>query len=178
MLIFVLGTTGQSKHLEGFRLGISDSAESVGGSIEYRAHVQDIGWQDWQANSSFAGTSGKAKSIQAVEFKLDGEIAQKYDIFYRAHVSNIGWLDWTKNGESAAGSVGCSIPIEAVEVAIAPKEVRMLLRWAQRLSLIHRFSLPSIARVSLLAGAGGALLRGTLPVPLVNLGHWLVWAYP
>ena len=117
----VLGTTGQSKHLEGFRLGISDSAESVGGSIEYRAHVQDIGWQDWQANSSFAGTSGKAKSIQAVEFKLDGEIAQKYDIFYRAHVSNIGWLDWTKNGESAAGSVGCSIPIEAVEVAISPK---------------------------------------------------------
>lgn len=117
----VLGTTGQSKHLEGFRLGVSDSTENIGGSIEYRAHVQDIGWQGWQANSSFAGTSGKAKSIQAVEFKLDGEIAQKYDIFYRAHVSNIGWLDWTKNGESAAGSVGCSIPIEAVEVAIAPK---------------------------------------------------------
>lgn len=117
----VLGTTGQSRHLEGFRLGISDSTESIGGSIEYRAHVQDIGWQDWQANSSFAGTSGKAKSIQAVEFKLDGEIAQKYDIFYRAHVSNIGWLDWTKNGDSAAGSVGCSIPIEAVEVAIVPK---------------------------------------------------------
>lgn len=117
----VLGTTGQSRHLEGFRLGISDSTESIGGSIEYRAHVQDIGWQDWQANSSFAGTSGKAKSIQAVEFKLDGEIAQKYDIFYRAHVSNIGWLDWTKNGDSAAGSVGCSIPIEAIEVAIVPK---------------------------------------------------------
>lgn len=117
----ILGTTGQSKQLEGFRLGVSDSTENIGGSIEYRAHVQDIGWQGWQANSSFAGTSGKAKSIQAVEFKLDGEIAQKYDIFYRAHVSNIGWLDWTKNGESAAGSVGCSIPIEAVEVAIAPK---------------------------------------------------------
>ena len=117
----VLGTTGQSKHLEGFRLGVSDSTKNIGGSIEYRAHVQDIGWQGWQANSSFAGTSGKAKSIQAVEFKLDGEMAQKYDIFYRAHVSNIGWLDWTKNGESAAGSVGCSIPIEAVEVAIAPK---------------------------------------------------------
>lgn len=117
----VLGTTGQSRHLEGFRLGISDSTESIGGSIEYRVHVQDIGWQDWQANSSFAGTSGKAKSIQAVEFKLDGEIAQKYDIFYRAHVSNIGWLDWTKNGDSAAGSVGCSIPIEAIEVAIVPK---------------------------------------------------------
>ena len=117
----VLGTTGQSKHLEGFRLGVSDSTKNIGGSIEYRAHVQDIGWQDWQANSSFAGTSGKAKSIQAVEFKLDGEIAQKYDIFYRAHVSNIGWLDWTKNGDSAAGSVGCSIPIEAVEVAIVPK---------------------------------------------------------
>lgn len=117
----VLGTTGQSKHLEGFRLGVSDSTKNIGGSIEYRAHVQDIGWQGWQANSSFAGTSGKAKSIQAVEFKLDGEMAQKYDIFYRAHVSNIGWLDWTKNGESAAGSVGCSIPIEAVEVAIVPK---------------------------------------------------------
>lgn len=117
----VLGTTGQSKHLEGFRLGVSDSTENIGGSIEYRAHVQDVGWQGWQANSSFAGTSGKAKSIQAVEFKLDGEIAQKYDIFYRAHVSNIGWLDWTKNGESAAGSVGCSIPIEAVEVAIVSK---------------------------------------------------------
>ena len=102
-------------------MGVSDSTENIGASIEYRAHVQDVGWQGWQANSSFAGTSGKAKSIQAVEFKLDGEIAQKYDIFYRAHVSNIGWLDWTKNGESAAGSVGCSIPIEAVEVAIVSK---------------------------------------------------------
>ena len=116
----LLGTTGQGRSLEGFTIATSDLADFEG-SISYRAHVQDIGWQDWQANGSFAGTAGQAKSVQAVEFRLDGELAQGYDIFYRAHVSKIGWLDWTKNDESAAGSVGCSIPIEAVEVAIVPK---------------------------------------------------------
>ena len=116
----LLGTTGQSKPLEGFTMAVSDLSD-IEGSISYRAHVQDIGWQGWQVDGSFAGTFGQAKSVQAVEFKLDAKLAQGYDIFYRAHVSKIGWLDWTKNGESAAGSVGCSIPIEAVEVAIVPK---------------------------------------------------------
>ena len=117
----VLGTTGQSRSLEGFAIGLSDLVADYSGSIEYRAHVQDIGWQSWKKDGSFAGTKGQSKRVEAAEFKLSGDLSEKYDIYYRAHVSSIGWMAWTKNGESAVGSVGCSIPVEAIEVALVPK---------------------------------------------------------
>ena len=117
----VFGTTGQSHSLEGFAIGLSDLVADYSGSIEYRAHVQDVGWQSWMKDGSFAGTKGQSKRVEAAEFKLSGDLSEKYDIYYRAHVSNIGWMAWAKNGESAVGSVGCSIPVEAVEVTLVPK---------------------------------------------------------
>ena len=116
----VLGSTGKSRNLEGFTVSFSDLA-ALDGSIEYRAHVRDIGWQDWRGNGEFAGTSGQSKRVEAAEFKLSGNLANEYDIYYRAHVSNIGWMGWSKNGESAVGSVGCSIPVEAIELALVKK---------------------------------------------------------
>ena len=38
--------------------------------IEYRVHVQDLGWQDWVKNGEQAGTTGKAKAIEAIQIKL------------------------------------------------------------------------------------------------------------
>ena len=116
-----LGTTGQSRSLEGFSFGLSDLVSDLTGSIEYRAHIQGIGWQSWKKDGSFAGTTGQSKRVEAAEFKLSGDLSEKYDIYYRAHVSGIGWMAWAKNGESAVGSVGCSIPAEAIEVALVPK---------------------------------------------------------
>ncbi|MCL1798877.1 MAG: hypothetical protein FWG23_03970, partial [Eggerthellaceae bacterium] len=41
-------------------------------SIEYRAHVAMAGWQGWVAGGKAAGTTGKSRSIEALEIRLKG----------------------------------------------------------------------------------------------------------
>ena len=92
------GTTGQNKGVEALKLQLYNVAK---GDIEYRAHVRDIGWQDYVSNGQQAGTTGQAKPIEAVSIRLTGEADEQYDIYYRVHSSDFGWLDWAKNGEDA-----------------------------------------------------------------------------
>lgn len=42
-------------------------------TLQYRVHVQDIGWQNWVSNGELAGTTGKAKQLEAVEIVLLNE---------------------------------------------------------------------------------------------------------
>ncbi len=58
--------------------------------------------------------------MEAIEIKLDGDLAQNYDIYYRVHVQTYGWLDWAKNGEST-GTEGLAKRMEAIEIQIVPK---------------------------------------------------------
>ena len=71
--------------------------------ISYRAHVQDIGWQEYVSDDEMSGTSGQSKRLEAIQIKLTGQTAEKYDIYYRVHCQDFGWLGWAKNGE-ASGS--------------------------------------------------------------------------
>ena len=89
------------------------------GGVTYRASV-DGSWQDWVGNGQTAGTTGKGKAIQAIQAKLTGAAADKYDLYYRVHSANIGWLGWTKNGASA-GTSGYGYGIQAIEFAVLPK---------------------------------------------------------
>ena len=88
------------------------------GSIELRGHVSNVGWQQW--SKGHCGTTGKSQRLEAVQIRLTGEAADKYDIWYCAHVSGIGWLDWACNG-AAAGSAGKGRAIEAVKVVLVEK---------------------------------------------------------
>ena len=67
-----------------------------------------------------SGTEGMSKRLEAIQIKLDGELAQKYDIYYRVHAQTYGWLGWAKNGESA-GTEGLSKRLEGIEIQIVPK---------------------------------------------------------
>ena len=90
------------------------------GNIEYRAHVQNIGWQKWVKNGNVAGTTGRSLAVEAVEIKLTGDLAKYYDVVYRAHVQSRGWLDWVKSGE-CAGTTGEALNLEALEVRLVKK---------------------------------------------------------
>lgn len=114
----MIGTTGRNLPLEAMRLKISGSP--VNGNIAYRAHVRDIGWQNYVYNNTTAGTVGRAKSIEAVQIKLTGNLAEKYDVYYRVHSQNIGWMGWAKNGEQA-GTQGFAYHAEALEIKIVEK---------------------------------------------------------
>ena len=112
----VAGTTGRGLPMEALEAQLDWYGHS--GSIQLRGHVSNIGWQQWSAGR--CGTTGKAQRLEAVQIRLTGEAAEKYDIWYCAHVSGIGWLDWACNG-AAAGSAGKGRAIEAVKVVLVEK---------------------------------------------------------
>ena len=59
-------------------------------------------------------------AIQALELRLNGSLANQYDIYYRVHSAGYGWLGWAKNGDSA-GTTGLNIQIEAVQIKLVAK---------------------------------------------------------
>ena len=113
----VAGTTGQSLRLEALRL--TASSTGVSGGIQWRGHVQYIGWQPW-TSSGLIGTTGRALRLEAFEIMLTGEMAARYEIHYRAHVQDIGWQAWVANGQTA-GTTGQSKRVEAVQILLAPR---------------------------------------------------------
>ena len=113
----ISGTTGQSLQIEALKVAVH-GADDLG--ITYRAHVQNIGWQNWVSGGSIAGTTGKSLRVEAVELKLTGSISDAYDLYYRVHSSSFGWLDWAKNGEPA-GSSGWGRAVEAIQIVIVKK---------------------------------------------------------
>ena len=94
-----IGTVGQSLRLEAVKIDLP--------GIEYRAHVQDLGWLDWVASGQVAGTTGESRRMEAIQ--IIGPVQ------YRAHVQDIGWMDWVNSGETA-GTTGQSKRLEAIEI--------------------------------------------------------------
>ena len=112
------GTVGECKRLEAIKIKLPDG---VSGSVQYRTHIQDIGWESkWAEDGALSGTSGKAKRLEAIQIKLSGKVADKYDIYYCVHAQNVGWLGWAKNGEQA-GTAGYAYRLEAIRIKLVPK---------------------------------------------------------
>lgn len=70
-----VGTTGQKKRIEAIKITLNNMP---GYAVVYRAHCQSIGWTDWVEtengtaieNAAMAGTTGKAKRLEALEVKV------------------------------------------------------------------------------------------------------------
>ncbi len=92
----------------------------MNGDVVYRTYVQNEGWQSWKQNDEVSGTMGQGKQLEAIQVKLTGQIADKYDVYYRVHSQDFGWLGWAKNGESS-GTEGYSKRIEAIEIRLVKK---------------------------------------------------------
>ena len=63
------GTEGQSRRMEAIRLWL-DGEVANRYSIEYRTHVQNIGWQGWVRDGGVAGTEGQSLRIEAIQIRL------------------------------------------------------------------------------------------------------------
>lgn len=59
----ILGTAGEKRRLEAVKLDIHDD-------IEYRVHMQLKGWSPWTKNNQWAGSKGKERRIEAIEFRV------------------------------------------------------------------------------------------------------------
>ena len=67
-----------------------------------------------------SGTSGQAKRLEAIQIRLTGEMANRYDVYYRVHAQHFGWMGWAKNGASA-GTAGYSYRLEGIQIVLVNK---------------------------------------------------------
>lgn len=111
------GTVGESLQLEAFKLEFGQNNSK----IAYRSHIHNIGWESgWHHGGEVSGTTNESRAIEAVQFQLTGDLAEKYDIYYRVHAAYLGWMGWAKNG-APAGTTGETRQLEAIQIAIVKK---------------------------------------------------------
>lgn len=119
------GTEGKSYRLEGIKINLDAQGYDLG--ITYQTHIQNIGWEadasrGWKANDGMSGTEGLSYRLEAIQIKLTGADADKFNIFYQVHAQNIGWMGWAKNGESA-GTAGYGYRLEGIKIMVVPTGV-------------------------------------------------------
>ncbi len=85
-------------------------------TVNYKSHVQNIGWQNYVTNGGTSGTSGKALRMEALQIKITNT-SLKGDIEYSTHVQNIGWQGFVKNG-ATTGTSGKSLRAEAIKIRL------------------------------------------------------------
>lgn len=64
----MIGSKGQSKRLEAIILEIEGLPE--GYELQYRTHIQTIGWTGWVASGFASGSVGFKKGIEAIQIRL------------------------------------------------------------------------------------------------------------
>lgn len=122
------GTTGMSHRIEAVQIVIRSAGSEAPGSTEngylngasvrastsvnYQAHVQNVGWQGWVSNGETAGTTGRGLRLEAVQASLSGSLNSS-SIQYNSYV-NGGWQGWVSNGE-VSGTTGQQKKIEMVQ---------------------------------------------------------------
>lgn len=124
------GSEGYGKRIEAYQIQLIEKGKAAPGDmknafkkkhyrISYRAHVADVGWQNYVSEDEVAGTVGAAKQIEALKIKLDNK---KYpgSIEYRVHVADIGWQKYVSEND-LAGTTGKNKQIEAISVKLTGK---------------------------------------------------------
>ena len=84
--------------------------------IEYSAHVQNVGWQNFSKDGAKAGTTGQNKRIEAIKIK-EVNFPQGMKLKYKAYLQNIGWQEW-KNSNEIAGTTGQNRRLEGIKIKL------------------------------------------------------------
>lgn len=87
------------------------TAKNVNSTTQYRAHVQNIGWQPYQNGGTVVGTTGRSLRVEALQFRL---VSPPFSgsLVGSAHVENIGWMPEAAPG-AIIGTQGRSLRVEA-----------------------------------------------------------------
>lgn len=85
------GTTGKSLSLQALNVvlaGVDDDS-----LVEARAHVANIGWQEW-AVCRLCWDRWTRIGLQALELRINGPLANQYDIYYLSsfRLVMVGWV--------------------------------------------------------------------------------------
>lgn len=88
--------------------------------IEYKSHIQNVGWQNEVNDGDVSGTMKKGLRLEAIS--LNGiNLPDGITLRYKVHVQDIGWQDWVNDGE-IAGTEGQNKRLEAIKVELENSE--------------------------------------------------------
>lgn len=85
-------------------------------TVNYKGHVQRIGWQNTVSDGKLCGTTGRSLQLEAIKINLENA-PKGLKIKYKVHVQKKGWLNWNSEG-STAGTVGQKLGIEAIQIEL------------------------------------------------------------
>lgn len=88
--------------------------------IEYKSHVQNVGWQNKVNDGATSGTSGRKLRVEAIMLE-SVNLPEDIKLKYRVHVQDVGWQAWKNEGE-IAGTEGRSKRIEAIKIKLENSE--------------------------------------------------------
>lgn len=90
--------------------------------VAYRAHVQNIGWQDWVRDGATAGTEGQGLRVEALQIRLTNSPIPTR-LCYQAHVEILGDQEPVCDVQEPrdfmrryAGTTAQSLRVEAVKI--------------------------------------------------------------
>lgn len=98
------------------------SAFASGASISYRAHVQDVGDQQWFSDGQMAGTTGRAKRLEELVIKLSGVDG---GLVARAHIQDKGWVNEVSGTTVTIGTRGQSLRLEALTLRLTGRAAEL-----------------------------------------------------
>ena len=81
-----------------FTIFTSTTDATRGHGVQYRTHVQNVGWQSYVGDGAMSGTSGRSLRLEGINIRIGPNSGLSGGVQYRTHVQNIGWQDWKNNG--------------------------------------------------------------------------------
>lgn len=94
------------------RIGLLTAEYGAVPMIQYRAHVQSIGWDKERLNGQIVGTFGKSLRLEALSLSLLDPAGQVGTVQAQSHVQKVGWSEW--GSTSLVGTEGQGLRLEAV----------------------------------------------------------------
>lgn len=88
-------------------------------SVQYTAHVKNVGWQSQVENGKLAGTTGKGLQLEAI--KIDLRTSRDLGVIYTTHVKNDGWHENSFDNE-LSGTTGQNKQVEAIMIKLTGAE--------------------------------------------------------
>ena len=166
----IAGTEGQSKRIEAIKIKLEGME---GYSVEYRVHIQGIGWQKWKKNGEIAGTEGQSKRIEAIQIRIvqSGLELLEPEVSYQSHVEDIGWQNGVLEG-CLSGTEGQSRRIEALKIKLTDVDSNARIKYRVH---VQDIGWQSWVRNGAIAGTTGQSKRiEAIQIELENMDDYTV----
>lgn len=106
-------------YVTGLKATLENQPSGMNGTVSYQVNLSGSGWLGWEENFAQTGTTTTAMPLEAVKFKLTGDLETHYDIYYSV-LQNGNWTELVMNGQTA-GQEGQGLRVDGLRLAVTKK---------------------------------------------------------